>query len=109
MMKLRTFISTIVATGVALVLSSGVALANGDGHMWDGHDHMWGWDGGWWILMMVMMVLFWAAVIGVAVWAVSRIAGSRGEPRSPLDIARQRLAKGEISEEEFERLRQKLG
>ena len=74
---------------------------------------MWGWGGGWWILMTVMMVLFWAAVIGVAVWAVTRLAGPRSEPRSaldsPLDIARQRLAKGEISEEQFDRLRQKLG
>jgi putative membrane protein len=58
--------------------------------------------------MTVLMVLFWAAVIGVAVWAVTRLAGPRSEAKSPLDIARQRLAKGEISEEEFDRLRQKL-
>jgi putative membrane protein len=106
-------VSTILATVVALVLSGGVALAQDGGHMWDGDGHMWGWDGGWWILMIVIMVLFWAAVIGVAVWAVTRLAGPRSEPRSalgsPLDIARQRLAKGEISEEEFDRLRQKLG
>ena len=106
-------VTTILATVVAFVLSGGVALAQDGGHMWDGDGHMWGWGGGWWILMTVMMVLFWAAVIGVAVWAVTRLAGPRSEPRSaldsPLDIARQRLAKGEISEEQFDRLRQKLG
>jgi len=109
MKKLRIFVSAVVATGVALVLSAGVALADRDGHMWDGDDHMWGWGGGWWILMMVIMVLFWAAVIAVAVWAVSHFTGARGQSKSPLDIAKERLAKGEISEEEFERLKQKLG
>ncbi|MGD0765597.1 MAG: SHOCT domain-containing protein [Dehalococcoidia bacterium] len=108
-MKLRIVVSTVLATVVAFALSGGVALAQDGGHMWDGDGHMWGWGGGWWIVMTVMMVLFWAAVIGVAVWAVSRLAGSRGEGRSALDIARERLAKGQISEEEFDRLRQKLG
>jgi putative membrane protein len=101
--------STVLATVVALALSGGVALAQDGGHMWDGDGHTWGWGGGWWIVMMVIMVLFWAAVIGVAVWAVSHVAASRSEPRSALDIARERLAKGEISEEQFDRLRQKLG
>jgi putative membrane protein len=55
------------------------------------------------------MVLFWAAVVAVAVWAVSHFTGARGQSKSPLDIAKERLAKGEISEEEFERLKQKLG
>ena len=109
MTKLRIFVSAVVATGVALALSAGVALADRDGHMWHGDDHVWGWGGGWWILMMVIMVLFWAAVIALAVWGVSRLTGSRGQSKSPLDIARERLAKGEISEEEFERLKQKLG
>jgi len=70
---------------------------------------MWGWGGGWWILMLVIMVLFWAAVIAVAVLAVSRFTGARGQSKSPLDIAKERLARGEISQEEFEQLRQKLG
>jgi putative membrane protein len=98
-----------VAAGVAFALSSGVALADDDGPMWRGHERVWGWGGGWWILAMVIMVLFWAAVIAVAVWAVSRFTGARGQTRSPLDIAKERLAKGEISHEEFEQLKQKLG
>jgi putative membrane protein len=109
MTKLRVLVSTMVAAGVALALSSGVALAQGHDRMWHGDDHVWGWGGGWWILMMVIMVLFWAAVIALAVWGVSRLTGSRGQSKSPLDIAKERLAKGEISEEEFERLKQKLG
>jgi putative membrane protein len=109
MVKLRVLVSTMVAAGVAFALSSGVALAQRDGHMWDRDDHMWGWGGGWWILMLVIMVLFWATVIAVAVWAVSRFTGARGQSKSPLDIAKERLARGEISHEEFEQLRQKLG
>jgi putative membrane protein len=107
--KVRLFVSAALATVVAFVLSGGVALAQDGRHMWDHDGRWWGWGGGWWILMTVFMVLFWAAVIAVAVWAVSRIGGPRGASNSALDIARQRLARGEISEEEFDRLRQKLG
>ena len=77
--------------------------------MWHAHEDGWGWDGGWRILALVTMVLFWAAVVAVAVWVVRHFTRSRGERESPLEIAKLRLAKGEISEEEFERLRQKLG
>jgi putative membrane protein len=77
--------------------------------MWHTHENGWGWDGGWRILALVTMVLFWAAVVAVAVWVVGRLTRSRGVAKSPLDIAKERLAKGEISEEEFERLKQKLG
>ncbi len=108
MTKLRMFVSAVVATGVALALSAGVALADRDGHMWNAHEDAWGRDG-WGILMLVTMVLFWTAVVAVAVWVVRRLSRSRGVARSPLDIAKERLAKGDISEEEFERLKQKLG
>jgi putative membrane protein len=109
MTKLRMLVSAMVATGVAFVLSAGVALADRDGPMWHAHEDGWGWDGGWRIVMLVTMVLFWAAVVAVAVWVVRRLSRSRGVAKSPLDIAKERLAKGEITEEEFERLKQKLG
>jgi putative membrane protein len=107
MTKLRMFVSAMIATGVAFVLSAGVALADRDGHMWNAHEDAWGRDG-WGILMLVTMVLFWAAVVAVAVWVVRHFTRSRGMDKSPLDIAKERLAKGEISDEEFERLKQKL-
>jgi putative membrane protein len=108
MTRLRMFASAVVAAGVALALSAGVALADDDGRLWRGHEHMWGW-GGWWILTLVIMVLFWAAVIALAVWVVSHFTGSRVQSKSALDIAKERLAKGEISHEEFDQLKQKLG
>lgn len=76
--------------------------------MWGFHDGM-----GWWMLFGGMwMVVFWAAVIGVVVWAISRF-GSGPSRRtdvamSPLDIAKSRLAKGDISLEEFEAIKSKL-
>lgn len=65
-------------------------------------------DGWWRILALVMFVVFWGAVIGLAVWAFSRIVGSRKVEKSPMDIGKERLARGEISSEEFERIKQQL-
>ena len=76
--------------------------------MWGFHEGM-----GWWMVFGGMwMVVFWAIIIGVAVWAIGhfRTGHSRrpDEEGPPLEIARQRLAKGEITREEFEDLRQAL-
>ena len=65
-------------------------------------------DGWWRLLALVMFIIFWGAVVGLAVWAFSRIVGSREAAKSPMDIAKERLAKGEISAEEFERIKQQL-
>jgi putative membrane protein len=68
-----------------------------------------GW--GWWLLMSIGTVAFWALVI----WAI--IALTRGassvqlpdeEADRPLDILQRRLARGEISVEEYEDLRDAL-
>ncbi len=66
-----------------------------------------GWDmgGGWWIVMVVMMVLFWGAIIAVVVWGIRQFTGDRRRDRSALDIAKERLARGEITKEEFDRIR----
>jgi len=66
-----------------------------------------GWDmgSGWWIVMVVMMVLFWGGVIAVAVWGIRQFTGDRRRDGSPLDIAKERLARGEITKEEFDRIR----
>ena len=69
----------------------------------DGHDDFW--DSGWWIVMVVMMVLFWGAIIAVVVWGIRQFTGERRRDRSALDIARERLARGEITKEEFDRIR----
>jgi len=100
-MRFGAIIPAAVAAGVALAASSGNAFA------YDG-DHMGGWGGGWWIAMVFMMAIFWAAIIALVIWGVRSFAGPREDRKTPLDIARERLAKGEISEEEFERIKRQL-
>ncbi|MEX2159484.1 MAG: SHOCT domain-containing protein [Dehalococcoidia bacterium] len=73
--------------------------------MWGMHDGM-----GWWMVFGgVWMVLFWGAIIWLIVWSVSRLGGDHGPAReAPMDIARRRLASGEITREEFEQLKHDL-
>ncbi len=68
----------------------------------DGGWHM---GTGWWIVMPIMMVIFWGGVIAVAVWGIRQFTGDRRRDRSALDIAKERLARGEITKEEFDRIR----
>ena len=66
----------------------------------------WGMGFGW-----IFMILFWALVIlGVAyiVQAISRRTGQSGAEGTPLDILKKRYAKGKISKEEFERMKDDL-
>ena len=100
-MRFGVIIPAAAAAGVALAADGGIALA------YDG-DHMGDWGGGWWIAMVFMMVIFWAAVIALVVWGVRSVAGPREQHKTALDIARERLARGEISEEEFERIKRQL-
>ena len=60
------------------------------------------------------MIFVWIIVIGLIAWGVivlTRRADSHSGSntnRSPLDIARERYAKGEITREEFERITKDL-
>ncbi len=78
-----------------------------------GH-HMW--DGGWWMVLgPVWMILVLAAVIAGVVLLLrwlsptgqSETGGSVRE--TPLDILRERFARGEIDKQEFEERRRTLG
>ena len=72
--------------------------------MWGVHEGM-----GWWMLLGgVWMVLFWAILIGAIAWIVSRLARSGDANRNPLEIVKERYARGDISAEEFERIRGNL-
>ena len=85
---------------------------------------MWGHGfgmGGGWLLGGLMMLLFWAAVIGLIVWAItafSRRQSGRTEHSSSLlapegdralQIAKERYARGEINRAQFDEIRQTLG
>ena len=78
--------------------------------MWYGHEGM-----GWWMLFGgVWLLLFWGAIIGLVVWGISRVTHRGYGPRAPdrltpLDIAKERYAKGELSKEEFEQIKKDLG
>lgn len=74
--------------------------------------HMWGGGWGWWAFGHGMMALFWIVLIVLIVLAVRGLVGrprAGGRPRDEaLDILRQRFARGEIEQEEFEKRRQAL-
>ena len=59
---------------------------------------------GWWIPMMVFMVLFWGAIIVGIFWVVRNTGrGSATPPRpTPSEILDERFAEGVLSAEEYE-------
>jgi len=65
---------------------------------------MWGYYDGWnWLWMAPMMILFWGGIIVLA-FVVIRSLGSRGNNEA-MDVLRRRLANGDISQDEFEKIR----
>jgi len=80
------------------------------------YDWGWGMHPMWWmwgvsgVVTMLLMLVFWAALITAVVLGVRwLLRQGRGEVRDPaLDILRQRYARGEIDREEFEARRRDL-
>ncbi|MCI0429086.1 MAG: SHOCT domain-containing protein [Rhodospirillales bacterium] len=78
-------------------------------HMWDG-----GWHG--WFFRPIMMIAF-IAVVAVVIALLVRWLGGAGQAsaprgpagRTPLDILKERFARGEIDKAEFEERRRVLG
>jgi putative membrane protein len=69
---------------------------------------MWGYYDGWsWLWMAAMMVLFWGGIIALAVVVIRALSIPRGSDQAT-DVLRRRLAAGEISPEEFEKIRKAL-
>lgn len=75
------------------------------------------WGGGmslWMVLGGLLMLVFWAGVIGLVVWGIAALAKRYGsgsssmERRDALGIARERYARGEITSDEFRRIRSDL-
>jgi len=71
------------------------------------YDWAWGMHpmwGVWGIAMMLMMLVFWGAVIVGVVLAIRWLAGQGERSRSDraVDILRERYARGEINKDEFE-------
>ena len=55
----------------------------------------------------IWMVLFWGGLIALIVWGINRLTRRYGwsSQHTPLDIPRERYARGEITKEEFERIK----
>jgi len=74
--------------------------------MWYMHEGM-----GWWMVFGgIWTVLFWGALTGLVIWGISKLS-RRSNPddrRHPLEIAKERYARGEISKEEFEQIKKDL-
>ena len=75
-------------------------------HMWDMPAGM-----GWWMAFGgVWMVILWGGLIALIVWGITRLTRRNGSSskHNPLNVAKERYAKGEISREEFEQIRKDL-
>jgi putative membrane protein len=97
-------VSMLAATVVVLVVATGTAVAQSHGGTMGG-------QGGWvWLFWPLLAVGLLALAAG---WAVSRHGGSTARERTgtadrTLEELRERYARGDIAEEEFERRRRTL-
>ena len=66
----------------------------------------WGWT------MMAVMMLFWlvflVGIVLLIVWAVRQFGPAGRTTERPLDILSRRYARGEITREEYDRMRREL-
>ncbi|HUT87377.1 MAG TPA: SHOCT domain-containing protein [Candidatus Heimdallarchaeota archaeon] len=75
--------------------------------MWHGLHY-----GGWW--MFIPGVLFWFGIVALVIWGVRRFGRHDDEGRyggwrrSPLDILKERYARGEITKQEYEDMKRDL-
>jgi putative membrane protein len=110
MMKILN--SAAILTAIALVPESAWAQTSPDRYGWG--PQMMGWGG--MIFGPIFMILVLALVIAVAVLLVRWLGGSsltatphQPPARTPLDVLKERFARGEIDKEEFEERRRILG
>jgi putative membrane protein len=97
------------AAGIAPAYVRRMTLALLLADTWDMHGNDIG--TGWWIVMMLGMVLFWGLLIFAVIWLVreyghpSRRSGGPDHPQTILD---RRFANGEITAKEYEERRRLL-
>ena len=74
--------------------------------MWFMHEF-----GGWGMLFGgIWMLIFWGGIIALVIWGVGRLTKHNNQAlkNNPLDIAKERYARGEISKEQFEQIKKDL-
>jgi putative membrane protein len=97
------------------LLAPGIAAAQAQPY--GDHPHYWGGGWGWGHMIFgpLMMIVFVAVIVVIAVLAVRWLGGGPARPGSPaerkaaLDILAERYARGEIDREEYQRKKQDLG
>lgn len=112
--KSATVLGAILVGAFAMVVVPALARAQPGGNAYGTHMM---WDGGWpgMIIKSLMMILFFAAIVAVAVLVVRWLGGkgNRSSPaatsdKTPLDILKERFARGEIAKAEYEERRRLL-
>jgi putative membrane protein len=102
---MKRSIAPIILGSVLFFPFPALAQSWGPRMMWD-----YGWHG--WFLGPIVMILFWGLVIAAIVLVVRGFGtsshGSQAS-RTPLDILKERFARGEIDKDEFEERRRVLG
>ena len=114
---MRELLIRFVTAGTALCLTPATAWAQaspGAGQYSCWGPHMMGWGGSWngMIFGPLMMILVLALPVAAVVLLIRWLGGSRGSVgagQAPLDILRERYARGEFDKEEFEERRRTLG
>ncbi len=74
--------------------------------MWYMHEGM-----GWWMVFGgVWVVIFWGGLVALTIWGITKLnrRNDSSSKHDPLDIAKERYARGEISKKEFEQLKKDL-
>jgi putative membrane protein len=67
---------------------------------------------GWWMALAgILCVLFWGGLIWLGVWGITKATGhgnSTAAINNPLEIAKGRYAKSEITKEQFDQIKKDL-
>jgi len=99
--------------GVAATALLALGTAAAQAQPYGDHPHYWGGGWGWGQMIFgpLMMIVFVAAIVVIAVLAVRWLGGGGAPPEQPtaLDILAARYARGEIDREEYQQKKQDLG